>query len=114
MYREIFQSVRSTYVAFDVLQGSLGKIIDSTPLFKYWQKIGLTSRVIKIQESSYSVLTNSGEEQFERVVIVARSVQMAINLYLFYLYLLSKRQYILPLLVIFVAIFIMQFLRLHW
>ena len=73
--------MKSPYVAFDVIEGSVAKVIDSSPIFKILQSTLPMTTVVQTQEKSYQVDTSSVEEQFERLVVRRRPVSAAVHLY---------------------------------
>ena len=108
IYLEIFKSVKSPYVAFDVIQGSVAKVIDSSPIFKILQSTLPMTMIVQTQEKSYQVDTSSVEEQFERLVVRRRLVSAAVHLYeagMFFSKLLRNKYFVfLPLVFCMVAI----------
>ena len=104
LYGEVFKSVTSPFVAFDVLQGSVGRIIKGSNMLRTVTKLLPMSMLVHSQEKSYNVLTV--EEQFERLIVKRRPVKYAILTYE-YANRLCKNKYLLIILtVIFFSIWL--------
>ncbi len=81
LYLEIFKSVSSQSIAFDVLKDTTKKIIESSPVLKLLTALVPLSFIIRTQRASYNVATSAAVEQFERLLINRWPVRAALTLY---------------------------------
>ncbi|XP_065061836.1 uncharacterized protein LOC135688772 isoform X1 [Rhopilema esculentum] len=107
LYLEIFKAVRSSYVAFDVLQGSSAKLVQSSPALRFVKRLLPLSMIYKTHERSYQVETATAEEQFERYAVRRRPVKMVVVLYEALIFMLKSKYFVsLPIIFGLVAVFL--------
>ncbi len=112
LYMEIFKSVTSSTVAFDVIKNSTAKVIESSPILKLLKLVLPLSITVKEQKSSYNVVTSTAEEQFERLVINRSPVKTAVVAYETLNRILKNKYFIIiPIIICIAAYFLLMYLK---
>ena len=69
LYLKTFKCVTSDTVMFDILHNNLEKLLQSSLVLRMIDKLGASKFIIKHRSLSYNVTTETGNEQFEKLLI---------------------------------------------
>ena len=80
MYLKTFESTKATFVTFDLLRDRIQAVIESSVVLQLLKSVGLSKFIIRTKFQSYDVTTETGKEEFEKVVVRRRPLAICLNI----------------------------------